>query len=473
MMKFSNNAIFTRSLIALSLIMVMLLPKAARSQSAITPKDIRDAMEKGDYATANAKMNTYLQSHLNDPDAWTLHANLIMNEYRSKKPTLSVYSEADEDIYNRSAGNTSNPPLELPRLIADSIVGSLMKAAQLAPTRIDIHYGICDILSKSGNVKLLVQYIPVLNASMVPAEGNPYLLAEYARNLIDRKRFEDGMQVYAAIAGLYPDDAGIFSDMAGEYYQAGMMKPALLYSRMSMEKSDIDETTLGNSFFIAAIAEDQTMALDALQKQCALKKSKEYLMYEALLDLEKGLMGGKKAEEYLKSPNQEVPLSRLALLLSQKNFKATLTDFDSMMHFELPDAYKMVICRWFSSKYPRAFAPSYHYGEMHTFHKNFAKAADIFEQTNTQSGDSAGWFQYHFHAGYAHYKIKAFEKAESHFMHLLQSTDFYEYAAAAYFLGVMQRNKGDMEQADMYFRLAASNPTENKFALYCSWFTEK
>ncbi len=468
-----KGIILKRFYFGILLMFGLLNPFPAFSQNAASPDEIRKAMEKGDYAAANTLMKDYLQAHLQDPDAWTLHANLIMNEYRSKKPTLSVYQEADEDIYNRSGSETSNPPFELPRLIADSMVRTLLKAAELDPTRIDIHHGICDILSKSGNGKFLVQYLPVLNASMIPASNNPYLLAEYARNLIDRKRFDDGMQAYAAIAGLYPNNAGILSDMAGEYYQSGNLKAALLYAKMSMEKPDIDESTLGNSFFIAAIAEDHIMALDALQKQCALKKTKEYLVFEALLDYEKGLNGLKKVEEYLKSPNKETSLQRLSMLLSaNKNSKATLVDFDSMMHFDLPDAYKMVICRWFSTQYPMAFAPSYHYGEMHTFHKDFKKAVSIFDHTNTQNCDSAGWLLYHFHAGYAQYKLSNFEKASYHFIYALQSTDFYEYAAAAYFLGVIHRNKGDLSQAQMFFRLAAPHKAENKFALYCSWLID-
>lgn len=430
------------------------------------------AMENGQYTLANQQIQAWLKANPADPEAWTLHANLILNEYKSKKPTLSVYQEADEDIYNRSVIGNIQPPFELPEIIADSMLGSLMKAAELAPNQMAIHHGICDILSKSGKGKLLVQYIPVLNASLIPADKNPYLLAEYARNLIDRKRFEDGMQVYAAISGLYPNNAGILSDMAGEYYQNGNLKAALLYAKMSMDKPDIDETTYGNSFFIAAISEDDAMALDALQKQCALKKTKEYLVFEALKSLENGGNTQIKAAEYLKSPNKESSLEKLALLLSSKSFKATLTDFDSIMDYDLPDAYKMVICRIFAKKFPQAFAPSYHYGEMQTFHKAYAKAVDVFDQTNLENTDSTGWFLYHLHFGYALYKTDNTAQSRIHFEKLLQSADFYEYAAGAYFLGVIYRQQGDMTTAKKYFRLASPYKAENKYALYCSWFDE-
>jgi hypothetical protein len=68
--------------------------------------------------------------------------------------------------------------------------------------------------------------------------------------------------------------------------------------------------------------------------------------------------------------------------------------------------------------------------------------------------------------------LSNFEKASYHFIYALQSTDFYEYAAAAYFLGVIHRNKGDLSQAQMFFRLAAPHKAENKFALYCSWLID-
>ena len=86
-----------------------------------------------------------------------------------------------------------------------------------------------------------------MQSTITESEENAYLYAEYARNLKIRGRFTDAMQVYAVIANMFPNLAGIRCDMANEYFYAGEMNKCLQYLDSTLLQKDVDQTSFINA----------------------------------------------------------------------------------------------------------------------------------------------------------------------------------------------------------------------------------
>jgi tetratricopeptide (TPR) repeat protein len=439
------------------------------AQTAEYEQEVRTLMKNGEFEKAENILSTYLTQNPNDPDAWIMNTNLILNKFRSISPQISLKSNPNENVYESSMGFLGTPPLTLPKVVSDSAINSLKLALQLAPKRLDIQQGLCYLFSISNRPLELMKQLHQLQAILPESNENAFMMADYARNFIDRDQFNDGMQIYTTIYTYYMDNGGILSDMAGEYYKHGDMDVALTYAKMAAEKKEIDEMTYGNIFFLASLNEEYDLASDMIQKQGAVSKSKEYLMYDGLLRMIKGNNAKGMFQEFLKSPSKDENLIKAANYMVSSNFKSSLADFDSLIQFNLNDPYKVLVCRYFKKLYPNAFDPSFQLAEIYTFHKVYVKAAINFKDVKLEKADSISLRLYHLYAGWTYYNLKDYSQAAAHFEALSSSTDFYQKSMAYYFLGVISEGKKDKIAARNYYNQVAQRASESKYAMFCEW----
>jgi len=439
------------------------------AQSSDYEKEVRTLMKNEEFEKAESVLNAHLKEHADDADAWVMNANLILNKYRSITPQISLKSNPNENIYESSMGFLAPPPLTLPKIVSDSAINSLKIALKLTPKRQDIQQGLCYLYSISNRPLDLMKQLHQLQAILPESNNNAYMLADYARNFIDRDQFEDGMQIYTTVYSFYMDNGGILSDIAGEYYKHGDMDIALTYAKMAAEKKEIDEMTYGNIFFLASLNEEFTLASDMIQKQGAVSKSKEYLMYDGLLRMiaEKNANG--MFQEFLKSPSKDETLIKAAKYLTSPNFKSSLSDFDSLIQFNLNDPYKVLVCRYFKKLFPKAFEPSFQLAEIYTFHKVYIKAAIHFKDVKLDNVDSISLRLYHLYTGWTYYNLKDYSESKMHFEALSSSTDFYQKSMAYYFLGVISERRKEKAAAVNYYKQMADRSSESKYAMFCQW----
>jgi tetratricopeptide (TPR) repeat protein len=432
-------------------------------------QEVKSLMKVGEFAKAENLLNEYLLKNPEDADAWVMNANLILNKYRSASSQISIQSNPNESVYESSIGFIASPPVTLPKVVADSAINCLKSALIFAAKRIDVQQGLCYLYSISNRPLELMKQLHALQAILPGSEDDAFMMADYARNLIDRNQFNDGMQVYAAIYSMYMNNGGILSDMAGEYYKHGDMDIALTYAKMAAEKKEIDEMTYGNIFFLASLNEEYVLASDMIQKQCAISKSKEYLVYDGLLRMIKGENAKGMFEEFLKSPSKDEVLTKAARYMASPKFKSALSDFDTLIQFNLNDPYKVLVCNYFHKKYPNNFDPSFQLAEVYTYHKVYVKAAIEFKKTVLDDADSIDRRLYNMYAGWTYYNLKDYSEAKSHFEALSNSKDFYQFSMACYFLGVIHEFNKDKTTALSYYQKAANRASESKYALYCDW----
>lgn len=440
-----------------------------KAQTGDYEQEVRFLMKNGEFERAEFILNTHLAEHADDADAWVMNANLVLSKFRSISPQITLKSNPNENVYETTMGFLGTPPLTLPAVVSDSAINSLKIALKLDPKRQDIHQGLCYLYSISNRPLDVIKQLHLLQAILPESNDNAFMMADYARNFIDRDQFNDGMQVYSAIYGFYMDNGGILSDMAGEYYKHGDMDIALTYAKMAAEKKEIDEMTYGNIFFLASLNEEFTLASDMIQKQGAISRSKDYLMYDALLRMINGGNAKGMLQEFLKSPSKDESLIKAAKYMSSSNFKSNLADFDSIIQYNLNDPYKVLICRYFKKLFPQAFDPSFQLAEIYTFHKVYIKAAINFKTINLEKADSNGLRLYHLYAGWTFYNLKDYSQAKIHFEALSNSTDFYQKSMAFYFLGVISEQGKDKSAARNYYSQVATRASESKYAMFCEW----
>ena len=453
----------------LSLLLASLLGNLALAQTNDYPQEVRTYIKNGQYEKAENILHAYLIQNPKDADAWVMNANLILNKFRSITPQISLKSNPNENVYETTMGFLATPPLTLPDVVSDSAINSLQMALKLEPKRLDIQQGLCYLYSISNRPLDLMKQLHQLQALLPDSKDNAFMMAEYARNFIDRNQFSDGMQIYSTIYSYYMDNGGILSDMAGEYYKHGDMDIALTYAKMAAEKKEIDEMTYGNIFFLASLNEEFTLASDMIQKQGAITKTKEYLMYDGLLRMINGGSAKGMFLEFLKSPSKDESLIKAARFLSSSHFNSKLTDFDSLIQFNLNDPYKVLVCRYFKKIFPNAFDPSFELAEIYTYHKVYVKAAIHYKDVKIDNIDSISLRLYHLYAGWTYYNLKDYSRAKYHFEALSNSTDFYQKSMAYYFLGVLSELNKDKIAALSYYKPMASRASESKYAMFCEW----
>ena len=277
-----------------SIVLAILLASLAHSQGVAQSWVDHARALLGDASTisaARAEVEEHLQKDPNDVDALMMMGNVMYQEFNASDDpaaghgVLELRSTDDESIYDASMGFMGSPVTVVPTDVADRMIEQWLKAVAIDPGREDIHKGICHIYSISLQADKLMAYLPVLKEHMAVDAETPYSLANYARNIIDRNEFADGMRVYIRISELFPDCNGMLSDIGGTYYQEGDPVNAKKWIDRAMEGADIDEMSYGNSFFIYAVLEENAKALSALEAACKLNGTTENMLYKGILEL--------------------------------------------------------------------------------------------------------------------------------------------------------------------------------------------
>lgn len=439
-------------------------------------KDIHSTLKplfnKAGILEAEKLVNQYLKEDPNNVDALMYMGNVVY--YKNKfagptgdSPVVSLNTNNDESIYESSFGFIGDEVETVPEKVANEAVSYWLKAVSIDPKRDDIHLGISHIYSVSLQIQKLIDYLPTVKKH---TKLSPYDMANYARNIMERDRWEDGIKVYKAIAKLYPEIGGIYSDIASEYYLKGQIDLAIENINLALQKDDKDEMTYGNAFFLYSIAGSYTKALQALVNQDKILESDEHLLYKGIVELYQGNPNfSKSLNSYLESDKATVKGLSLASMLLDEDFKPNGEWREKLMDAKLNDGYLMPLNEYISQK-SNDFAADFAYAEALTYHSIYNKAVNAFASMDLTKATAEELENYYFYYAWAKYKGGDAKGALPLWEQGLKSTDFYIKSAAAYFMGKYHYDAGDKKKAKEYFNLVADKPSESKFANFCSYY---
>ncbi len=383
---------------------------------------------------------------------------------------VHIGGNPDESIYDRTIGFLTGTADDIvPRDIAARVAGVWKHALTIDGRREDIHYGVCQIYSMGLLTDPLIAYLPTLKRAIKTDDRLCYSMGDYARNIKARGDFPDAMRVYKAIFRLYPDQSGILSDIAGEYYQHGDLDSAVAYVRRLVVGSNCDAMSYGNAFFIFSVTGRYDEALGALKLRSGLSGAKEHILYQGLLQYLRGQVNWQKTvASYAAGPHDSTK-GAIADILVSETYRGSSDDYRMLNDVDVDDAWKIVLHRIFKRLSPGDFDPRFNYAEILTHAKAYREAAVEFaaiEKSGLSAarGDSE---KVAFYYGWVLWNLGRKEESISRFGRLLASEDFYFKSAAAYFIGRHFLDSGQTDKAKEYFRMVSDGASKSKYATYC------
>lgn len=419
------------------------------------------------YDSANKVADKYLKEYPKSPDAYVAKGNIIFYRYSHSEPGIALNGNPDESIYETTMGSISENAIILPVETADSITTLLLKGLAIDKTRIDIYNGCCYVYSLALQTGKLCDMLGQMKRDLKTDSTTPYDWSDYARNMMERNHFEEGMQVYYRIAQLFPGEGGTWSDMAAEYYKQGDLKRAHECADTAFMMPYYDGMTCRNIAFIYGVLEDYPKA-SAANKKWWMKEGdvNDYMIYDGLLALneknDKSIF-----REYLKEDKTTLPGREIANYIVSDSFKLNLDSYRRLSNIELNDAYKILIHKYFKN-HTSLFLPAFNYAEALTYNFRYDDAVKAFDEIKTDTISKSEKENFLFYSAWACYKAGKQEKANEKWEQLLNSDDFYRKSAAAYFLGkyYFGQDKHSLKAVG-YCNLVAADYTKSKYAAYC------
>jgi tetratricopeptide (TPR) repeat protein len=451
--------------ILISILLVAIIPYLAFSQSNVI-EEISSLLSEETILEAEKKVNEYIETDSNNVDAIMMKGNVIYNKFLYSQPSVMLAANNNESIYDATIGFLGENPQILLRNVAEEIINLWEKAVSIDMSRVDIHLGICHVMSTSLMTDELLEYLPVLIDNMDYQEGDEYNLCDYARNIIQREHFEDGISVYYKIAELFPEKRDLYSDIAAEYLVDGNFPEAYKNIEIALD-SQADELTLGNGFFIKSIYGKYDEALDLFTKMSKMQNHKDYLLYGALLSMLNGEEYKKDLKVYIKSKAAHEKGIQLAKYMMSNDFDQSIASYDSLINFEFNDAFKIIMHQHFSNKYPDKFSPLFNLAEAYTYNSYFENAILTYESIDTTNLDITEKDLYNFYYAFALNEANQMEKSMLYWIPLLESKDFYFKSAAAYFIGKYHEENNNIQKAQEYFSLVSDKTSDSKYATFC------
>ena len=428
-----------------------------------------DFITRNQFTQANHYLDSILKLNPKTVDALMMKGNVLLNQAWNNSAKSHFNADKAESIFDTSKIDASYFIPIIPIDTSVKIDKLWNECLRIQPERTDIKKGLCSLYSLSLRTvelkRLLIQMQPIITQS----EENAYQYAEYARNLKNRGRFEDAMEIYSLIAGMFPDLAGIRCDIANEYFYAGEHNKALAYLDSTLSKKEVDQTSYINAAALYSTLGYYDQALKTFQNY-----SEKDTLIEA--DFYKGLMmfaqmdTGFSAQMHRfldhageQSYYDEIQVTRKLLPFGRMPF--TLEDFEALANDpKIARYYKVLILQRGVTQFKNECEPLLLLGTMHCAIKNYSAATQFLEEDPACKLNPTFEEQRLLTLAYAFYKTGDKEKALANFEPLLDVKNNFTQQAAQYFTAKIYREKGETESAKKLFeRISSSQKDPSKY----------
>jgi tetratricopeptide (TPR) repeat protein len=455
------------------LLLLTLLTTSGFAQQQIV-STATDYITHNQFARADHYLDSILKLNPKTVDALMMKGNVLLNKAWNNGSKSHFNTEKAESIFDSSVIDQS---FFIPIIPIDTSVlidRYWKQCLQIDPDRTDIKKGLCSLYSLSLRTAELERQLIQMQPLITENEDNAFLYAEYARNLKARGRFDDAMQVYALIAGMFPDLAGIRCDMANEYFYAGDFNKALAYLDSTLSKKEIDQTS-----FINAAAVYSTMGYYDQAYNTFKRYSEKDTLVEA--DFYRGLMMFanmdtgfyEQLRRFIDHANPESYYDEVQLaqkLLPYGRVPFTLDDFETVAYNpKIARYYRVLILQRGVRQFSGQCVPLFLLGSFDCTIKNYEAAVQLLEPDDDCRLMSTEQMElWTLTTGFAWYKKGDRQKAVFYFERLFYSHNSFNQQAAKYFEAKINWDAGKKEEAKKLFAEVAASKTPTKY----SWLSK-
>lgn len=364
------------------------------------------------YQEALKYCDSFLKKNPNHVDALMMKGNVYWNEGFELAKTQLVLNDNAASIFKTNLPE----PVYVPSVSCVEMTEKCwLKCLQIDSNRTDIVKGLCTMYSLALDKESTKRCMLRLKNLERGDEEQVFMMANYARNFIERDRFEEGMELYQYLATLFTSSAGIRADISSEYFFAGRHRECLQWADSVLRFTGIDET----SYLNVAFNYSSLGYFDAAQKVLT-DYSTQYnramgIFYSALrafadsgnVSMLAGFVTTTDSNAYFK---EHELANRIIRYHQNKNF----ADYKSMIYdAEIPNYYKVLIHQHGLHQWANQCETSAMFGVFHSMLKNYPAAVqflDVLEEPNCElHSKNDGYWQMHY--GYALYMNKQYTDA--------------------------------------------------------------
>lgn len=445
--------------------------KAPARKSIIKDYDIKgpvaELIRGGKLTEAGAQIDKLLEANPEDVDAMFLKGILILKERENEAAT--VLEIRKESVFEPEKAYLNDP--DITNVVSDEVareVSDLWRRCTLIDkNRKEIHIALCGIFTDSQNDRELKNQIRAIK-SIFPEEKPAYTLAEYAKKFYYRGQYIASMSIYNTIAGLYPEEAGLYSDMAALSFMYGNLPEAARYIDIIFRKGDPDYITAYNYFLINMAVGNYPNAVTGLK---ALPDSSLWKFYEGLNMYYRNLPDWvNMLNEYLSGANggkeaEEIAIAKFLISEENKN------DYESYLKSLKGDKWvsHIILARRAMGLFPAEYAPVFYYAKIMSYYKNYYEAYSSFRKIEAKTAelDYAKQSSFSLYYGWTLQELKKSGPANAEWQKLLLDGNLYKRSAGCYFYGHSLLSYGRKDEALDVFRKVSGSAGDSKFALFC------
>lgn len=423
-----------------------------------------------DYKGANRYLDSVLKKNPKNVDALMMKGNVILNWAMDTTAPMKFITTLDESPYT----SFKNRPVQLSAKNVAAIEKFWHKALAIDSTRFDIRKGLCTVYAMALMGDSLKAEIVRLVSTEKDDGEQAFRTCEYARKFKERNRFEEGMEIYAFIAKLFPNVAGVRCDIGSEYYYHGNLNEALAWFDSCFNFKSVDETSFLNGAFTYSLLgyfDDAQSVLNTYSKIYDRKMDRFYYglrLFADSMDTYSTVLTEFCNTVDSNSYYNEVTLARKLLQyrdsFSIKDYKALIDDKD------IEDYYKVLIHQRAVKQFNNNCEPFLIFGVLQASIQNYSAAVQFLEEGKACTMGKSQTEYWLLHYGYTLYRLGQTENAAYYLKQLLESENLFTRHAATYYLGKIKIQTGETAEGRTMLHVLATEPKPTKYVTMAKMF---
>lgn len=448
----------------LLLISTIILQASLYAQSNVV-KVATEYIKQQKFDEALVYIDSVIKKDKKNVDALMMKGNVILNRDLWNQPEPETVTDNDENVYSFNLEATAEQRKIVSAKTEQEVEAIWLQCLKLDTTRLDIRKGLAMLYAMAIDKPKLKKQIADIKRVEPDNGEQAFNLNEFARKIKERGRFDDAMEIYAYIASLYPDVAGVRCDMASEYYYQGRLNDALNWLDSTFAFKTVDETSFLNGAYIYSELGYFDNAQDVFNAYSRVYNRKMNLFYYGLrqfADSSAGYYNTLKEFTLTVDTNAYYNEYDFARYLMAFKDSFTITNYHAAINTSAPEAYKTLI----HTRAVRQFAdcePYIRFGVQQNKARNFASAIQLLEEGLHCTLDMEKKEFWRLAYGYAQYKMGEYDNCIETFKLLRASKDQFKVNAAIYFTSLALLKVGNEREGRVNLQSLVDAKSVNKY----------
>ncbi|MBL8967667.1 MAG: hypothetical protein JNG85_11720 [Spirochaetaceae bacterium] len=425
-------------------------------------------LRSGKLAEARSAVEAFLAADPADVDARMMLGNVILNEHfaKSGEGGISLEANRDESIFSPDMGYMKGAVVILPRKVAEEVAALWLGCLADAPAREDIQLGVCAIYTRALMTEELVVRMRRV-AEAYPDGRHMYTMMDYVGQLREWAGPKVSLPVAEALLSIYPNRAGIASDVAAAFAAEGRLSEAAALLDKAAGMPGVDEYLHGNRFYVNYLLGDYDRALAALKADATTGGL--WRLFEGLLRRLRGEASWRDSlKGFLADPGKDrraaagAALARFLLSPEDKD------DYASYLASIAPErlVFEALLHRRAVERFPEATAPRLSYGLAMARAKSYAEALRVLEPARFAGGPAEEAETATILRAWSLEDSGRGAEADAEWLALASSGNVYFRSASAYFRGKRLAAAGETAKALVALKAAGVKADQGKYANY-------